>query len=257
MPVVRVQATGETDPAMAEYVRLLRSNDNLLVVGGTDEEHVLVIDETSPDPDVVLVDVPASASGLERVAEVRERHRSAKIVVLSPTSEPRHAQRALHNGADAYFVTPIDADELAHAVQLVSHGHLIIDGRVSGLRIEREPSARQYRDPVLREREVRTLQLAATGLADVDIARQLGTSRSAVSRSLKTASEKLGAENRQDAVQRVISARYLLGRSRRSYGIWDQERPGEPIERFREADRLLALLRHGTLVRGSTEDRSR
>ena len=249
MPVVRVHADNEANPATAEYVRHLRSSDDLLVVGETDERHLLVLDEGSPDPDVVVVELPASISAAEKIAEARERHASARIVALSPSKDARHAQQALKSGANVYIVTPVDADELAHAVQLAARGHTIIDGRVTGLRVEREPSAPRDRDSVLREREVRTLQLAAMGLSNAEIARLLGTSTGNIARLFRAAAQRLGVESREDAIERVRTSRYLLSRSQRSYGIWDQEHPGEAIERFPEADRLLALLRHGALVR--------
>jgi DNA-binding NarL/FixJ family response regulator len=255
MPVVRIHADNEADPTTANSVRLLHSSDDLLVVGETDERHLLVLDEGSPDPDVVVVELPASISATERIAEARERHESAHIVVLSPSKEARHAQQALNSGANVYIVTPIDADELAHAVQLAARGYVIIDGRVSGLRVERSPSTPRDRDTVLREREVRTLQLAAMGLTNAEIARILHASSGNVARLLRAAAERLGVESREKAIERVRSSRFLLGRSRRSYGIWDQERPGEAIERFPEADRLLALLRHGALVRESAGSR--
>ncbi|HTI29884.1 MAG TPA: response regulator transcription factor, partial [Methylomirabilota bacterium] len=73
--------------------------------------------------DVVLLDVSMPGSTLvETLTQLRERHPSIKVLVLSVHPEDQWAMRALRAGASGYLTKDRSSEELVEAVRRVARG---------------------------------------------------------------------------------------------------------------------------------------
>jgi DNA-binding NarL/FixJ family response regulator len=82
----------------------LSAQPDLQVCGEADceDEAIAVVKQTHPD--LVLVDIALkSGDGIELVKQVKSRHPSIKMLVLSSYQESLYAERALRAGATGYL----------------------------------------------------------------------------------------------------------------------------------------------------------
>jgi DNA-binding NarL/FixJ family response regulator len=146
-------------------------------------------------PHVVLVDATAdTAAGLDTCRRIREASVRTRVVALVPrigTAGP--AARAA--GVDGVVTADASLDELA----------TFLDRTPSS---SRRDAAHGAEPGVLTRREHEVLGLAATGLTDAQVARQLYVSAKTVKNHLHHIYGKLGARGRTEAV--VIAARQGL-----------------------------------------------
>ncbi|MFB3738623.1 MAG: LuxR C-terminal-related transcriptional regulator [Candidatus Velamenicoccus archaeovorus] len=210
-------------------------------------EDVIDLESAAQEPDVILVDPEGAELGpAELTREVARRHPLSRILLVTEEDDEAELEDAVRAGARGVVVKPAASGELLDAVRLVAAGHVVIDERFAdALLVTREPTRRRTaaRDVVLTERRMEVLLLASAGRTDQAIAEQLGVGLDTVRRHVATICANLGAADRAAAVRLATRRRYLLGRGRGYYGIWDVTRPGEPIERFAETERTRAWMR--------------
>jgi two-component system, NarL family, uhpT operon response regulator UhpA len=112
--------------------------------------------------------------------------------------------QALRAGAQGFLLKDASADELAAAVRTVGAGGTYLTPLVAG---KLASSLTQMERLTPREREV--LHLIGQGLADKEIAAEIGTTAKTAQFHVANLLDKLGAQNRTDAV-RIGYARGLI-----------------------------------------------
>ncbi|MEN1974246.1 response regulator transcription factor [Cellulomonas olei] len=123
-------------------------------------------------PDVVLMDL--SMPGTDGVAATREalaRRPGTRVVVLTSFSDQERVAAALEAGAVGYLLKDCEPAELLAAVRAAARGYAPLDPRVAGALL---PSATPRPADRLSARERDVLRLLARGLANKQIARELG-----------------------------------------------------------------------------------
>lgn len=207
-----------------------------------------VSDVPEDEVDVVLLELEGDErSPGELTRKIVGQHPSARVMVLTSSGDRRDLEDAVRAGARGYVVKPTGPRDLVGALRLVAAGHMVIDGRFADARVPKPTRRRRThlkpRDVVLTERNVQVLVSAVPGRDDEEIARALGVSVATVRRHLATICDNLGVADRDAAVAEASRRRFLLGRGRDFYAIWDVENPGPPVERFEETERARAWLR--------------
>jgi DNA-binding NarL/FixJ family response regulator len=162
-------------------------------------------------PDVCIIDIrmpPTNTTeGLQAALQLRVRHPSVALLVLSQYVETRYAMELLARGADGvgYLLKDRvgDVSELLAAIRSVAAGRSVIDPTV----VSRLVGRRRHTDPMealtAREREV--LALMAEGRSNRAIGERLFLSPKTVETHVSAIFSKLGIEDTADDNRRVLS----------------------------------------------------
>jgi DNA-binding NarL/FixJ family response regulator len=173
------------------------------------------IEATAPDVAIVDIRMPPSHTdeGLQAAAEIRSRHPSVGILVLSQYARPSYAIELLSNGTEGigYLLKDrvSDLDELASSVRRVGEGGSVLDPSVVAQLVDRP---RRGRDPLedLTEREREVLSLMAEGRSNKAIGQRLFITEHTVEKHVKNIFGKLRLPASADDHRRVLAVLMFL-----------------------------------------------
>ena len=149
-------------------------------------------------PDVVLMDlVMPGLDGVAATAAIRDELPGTEVIILTCLNEDRSVVQAVQAGAIGYLLKDVDACELRRAVKAAASGSVQLSSQVATW-LMRELRAPDHPD-TLTERETDVLRLLALGLANKEIARELGIGETTVKSHVRHILSKLGVESRTQA----------------------------------------------------------
>jgi DNA-binding NarL/FixJ family response regulator len=180
-----------------ETIRLaLRNSAGLRILGKLDGRASVRGPIAEHQPDIVLVDeMQASDEVLERIRECREEAPAASILLLSMRmDDDQWVVRAIDAGVDACLSKSTHLPTLGLLIREVVDRNIICAPLPSVSEIRFSGSAE---DLTAREREI--LGLAAAGLTNARIGRELWVTEQTVKFHLSNIYRKLGVSNRTEA----------------------------------------------------------
>jgi DNA-binding NarL/FixJ family response regulator len=149
--------------------------------------------------DVVILDLDLQGmSGIDAIPQFK-----APVLVLTAYAADDEIERALAAGARGYLLKGAPLDDIERAIAAVARGESFLDQRVATMVIRRDPKLRLSK----REREV--LRLIAAGESNKRIAAKLRITERTAKFHVTSILNKLGAENRAQAVA-IAGERKLL-----------------------------------------------
>lgn len=196
-------------------IRLLLVDDHLMVRLGLasmlgQERDLLVVAEASfgaeaitqckvHRPDVVLMDIRLpDISGIEATALIVKEQPEVKVVMLTTYEGDEDVFQAIKAGAKAYFTKSVAGPELVQAVRAVYAGHYCIPPDIAA------KLAQRYSLPELTPREREILERIAGGRSNKEIAALLDLAENTVKNHVHVILEKLGVQDRTQAVTHAI-----------------------------------------------------
>jgi DNA-binding NarL/FixJ family response regulator len=182
------------------------------VVGqaSTGEELLERVDATRPDVAIVDIRMPPTYTdeGLRAAHEIRARHPSVAVLVLSQFVRPSYALDLLSEGTEGlgYLLKDrvSDLGELASSVRRVADGGSVLDPLVVRQLVSRPRSGPDPLDD-LTEREQEVLKLMAEGRSNKAIAEQLFITEHTVEKHVKSILGKLRIPTSADDHRRVLA----------------------------------------------------
>ena len=185
---------------------ILASREGVEVVGSsstTGEDAADIVGRTKPDVVVAELDMqPKTAE--EIISGIRAASPDSAIVVLTMWDNLRYLQAISKMGIDAYLHKTSSAEELVAAIDAVvgrdpALGNVVVSMPRSLLqRVGGEPAHG------LSERETEVVVLAARGLSNRLIAKELSLSEATVKRHLANVYEKMGVGSRGEAAREAL-----------------------------------------------------
>jgi DNA-binding NarL/FixJ family response regulator len=146
-------------------------------------------------PDVTLMDLRLpDMSGIETMITIRTEFPDARIIMLTTFEGDVEIKRALEAGARGYLLKSMPPKELVEVIRQVHAGKKRIPSQLAA------QLAEHISDEALTDREVEVLGQIAGGNRNRDIAEQLFISEETVKVHIKHIMEKLGANDRTQAV---------------------------------------------------------
>lgn len=146
-------------------------------------------------PDVTLMDLRLPGrSGAETIQAIRQEFRDARFVMLSTYVCDEEVYGALQAGAMAYLVKSVQRDELMTAIRKAAAGQRHIPPEVAARLADRVGQSQ------LSAREIEVLRLLVSGRRNREIAGTLEITEGTVKLHVSSILEKLGAEDRTEAV---------------------------------------------------------
>lgn len=178
---------------------LRQSLGGIEISGANSAEEGLRSLDTSPDTDLVLIDVRLPGmDGFEALGLYANRHPAVSRVLISGQDEPHLARRALGAGASGFIHKSMSVQAVVAAIRRVLAGDVFVptdDGEVP----EGAPG-REEPDSGITLRQLEVLRLLEQGLTNKEIARALDITERTAKAHVAAIFEAFGAENRTQAV---------------------------------------------------------
>ncbi|PKW27164.1 response regulator [Phycicoccus duodecadis] len=157
-------------------------------------------------PDVVLMDVRMpGVGGIDACRRLHSLEPDIRILMLTMSDDEGDLFEAIKAGASGYLLKDLPGEEVSEAIRRVHDGQAIIPpGMAATLlqefsRLAQEEPAGADDSAHLTEREVEVLRLVARGLANREIADELGIAENTVKNHVRNILEKLHIHSRVEA----------------------------------------------------------
>jgi DNA-binding NarL/FixJ family response regulator len=209
-------AIAEDSVLLREGVARLLDDAGFDVVAqcGTADELLLKVRSFPPDVAIVDIRLPPTHNdeGLRAAIEIRDRHPSVGVLVLSQYVELGLALKLLTESPDGvgYLLKDriTDVDEFVASVRRVADGGSALDPIIVSTLLSRRRSDDPIAQLTPREREV--LELMATGSSNQGIADALVITLRAVEKYVSTIFTKLGLPSTKSESRRVLAVLLFL-----------------------------------------------
>lgn len=205
---------------MGEGIRVIIADDHTLLREGTrrildEQPDIEVVGEAADGeqavalaqrlhPDVAIIDIAMPRlDGIEATRRIKALFPTLAVIVLTVHDEEQFVVALIEAGAAGYLLKDVKGSQLVEAVRAVRAGeavlHPIIARKLLG-RIRRNEASKQTQQEALSDRELEVLKLAARGLSNKDIGRELALSARTVQVHLNHVFQKLSVASRTEAV---------------------------------------------------------
>lgn len=172
-----------------------------------------LVAEHSPDVVVLDINLP-DGSGIDLTRDLRREHRALGIVVLTMFSGDKQLFASLEAGASAFVSKDAPASDVVVATRHAATAptSFVAADLAAAMRRRMAPTG-----PQLSRREREVLDLLAEGLAVAAIGRRLFISESTAKTHIAKLYDKLGANNRAQALMGAMRLG-LIGAGQQRYG---------------------------------------
>ncbi len=175
--------------------------EDVEVVGeaATGEEAVTAAEHLAPD--VVFMDVRMPGmNGIEATRMIRTFSPDTKIILFTVDGSRASIADAIRAGISGYLLKDVGATELVQAAKLALEGKAVIHSTLTRAFLEEVQYVERRPEAPLSRRESEILQKVAYGGTTKQVASDLGISPHTVKTHLERIFDKLGANDRAQAV---------------------------------------------------------
>jgi DNA-binding NarL/FixJ family response regulator len=188
--------------------QILDQDPGLEVVGEAEDGPSAVFLASQRDPDVVLLDLSLPGlNGIEVTRQLRALPRPPRILILTAYDDIDYVVAATEAGASGYLLKTAHARDVIAAIHAVAQGEVVLHPLLARALVSRATGAAP--NGTLTAHEIEILRLAAKGLRNRDIARELSVSGRTVEAHLTNIFSKLGVAGRTEAIIRAASRGWL------------------------------------------------
>jgi DNA-binding NarL/FixJ family response regulator len=166
-------------------------------------------------PDLVLMDITMpKLSGLDALRRMRAEAPEIQVVMLTVSDEDSDLLAAVQSGAKGYIHKSLSAQEFLDLISGLERGEAALSRKTAARLIAglgNSPGPEVDKTLRLTQREIELLRLVADGLSNKAIAQSLNVSENTVKYHVRNILQKLGVQNRTEAVAHAMRSG-ILGR---------------------------------------------
>lgn len=200
---------------------ILNAQSDMEVIGEADDGKKAIEITLTAAPDVVLMDIQMSnGTGIEATRKILQKMPQIKVILLTTFDVQEYVFEGIRAGAVGYLLKDAETNELLEGIRLAYSGAAIYRTTTASKALaqaltpieEMEPENigenTRFLEP-LTEREIDVLQQMAFGRRNSEIAKILYVSEGTVKTHVHRILQKLGVEDRTQAVVFAIRKRLV------------------------------------------------
>lgn len=188
---------------------VLEQRGEFAIVGQVSSAEEAIERASLVNPDIVLLDLELpKMGGVEAIPRLLEVAPATRIIVFTAYDTDERVFGAIQAGAKGYLLKGAPAGEIAAAITTVHKGASVLDPRVASKVLARVTATRSGSPSGLTAREREVLRLVSEGNSNKEIAVRLTITERTVKYHVASIFNKLGADNRAQAV--AVAARQGL-----------------------------------------------
>jgi DNA-binding NarL/FixJ family response regulator len=200
--VIRVLIADDHPVVRSGITGMLKPDPGFEVVGQAASGQEAVDVSLREHPDVVLMDLQMPGlDGAAATAQIKARRPQTQVVVLTTYGTDADIVRAIDAGAVGYLLKDAPHEEITRAVRAAARGESTLAPAIAQRLMQR---VRTPASDALSAREIEVLQLAARGLSNTEIAKELFVSATTAKAHLVHIYAKLGVNDRTAAVTTAL-----------------------------------------------------
>ena len=208
--VIRVLIVDDHQVVREGLRRMLELRPGIEVVGEASSGEEAIAKAVALRPDVITMDLKMPGmDGIAATRQIKQRVPEVNILVLTLYAED-YVKEAIEAGASGYILKDSDSEQIARAIRQVRDGLCpIAPSLTRELVTEFARLSRNSQTSILTQRQREILKLIAEGVNGKDIASQLFISTSTVKREVRHILNRLGVNDRAQAVSEAIKRRLI------------------------------------------------
>jgi DNA-binding NarL/FixJ family response regulator len=192
---IRILAVDDHPLLQEGLAAMINSQPDMVLVAQASNAQDSLAQFRKHKPDVTVMDLRLpDKSGIDAMVAIRAEFPEARIIMLTTFEGDVEIQRALEAGARAYILKSMPPKDLIEVIAQVHAGKKRIPSQVAA------QLAEHLSDEALTDREIEVLHQIAGGHRNRDIAERLFITEETVKVHIKHIMEKLGANDRTQAV---------------------------------------------------------
>lgn len=190
--------------------RILENDDEVEVVGEARTGEEAVVKAASLIPDVIIMDLKMPGmDGIMATYEIKQKMPDVNVLVLTLYAED-FINQAVEAGVSGYLLKDSDSEQITKAVHQVYDGLCPIAPSLTRELVTKFVKlSRNDQSSLLSKRQIEILRLIAEGVSGKDIGSQLFISTSTVKREIRNIFDKLGVNDRAQAVSEAMKRRII------------------------------------------------
>lgn len=203
-PVTRLYLV-EDHTIVREGLRAVLAGAGLQVVGESAQIGQALADIERLEPDVVLLDLGlGERSGLDLLAQLRDRALATRVIVLTVSDRPSHRAEAMRLGAAGYVLKGSSAQDVLRAIEDVLQGRRHFPGPADPF--GHRGAASGGGDPLatLSSRERQIMRMVVSGMSSAAVASELHLSPKTVDTYRSRLMSKLGVHDLANLVRVAV-----------------------------------------------------
>ncbi|MFA5309959.1 MAG: response regulator transcription factor [Dehalococcoidales bacterium] len=186
--------------------RLLEDEKGLAIIGEAGDGEEVIALAALLQPDVIVMDIAMPRlNGIEATRQIKLDYPHTAVLMLSAYDDDEYIFASLKAGASGYLLKSVDGAALVHAIRSVHKGEPALDPQIAKKVVnyfrlpEKAPGMAQGKEQ-LSDREISIIRLAARGLSNKDIAKNLNLSYRTIEGRMRDIFNKLDVSSRTEAV---------------------------------------------------------
>jgi DNA-binding NarL/FixJ family response regulator len=190
--------------------KILEMDKQIQVIGEARNGEEAIVKTNALAPDVVIMDLKMPGmDGIVATHEIKNNKPDTNVLILTLYAED-FVKQAIEAGASGYILKDSDTEQITRAVHQVNEGLCPIAPSLTHDLVTRYVKlSLQENTSILNKRQAEILKMIFEGVSGNDIGNSLFISTSTVKREIRNIFDKLGVNDRAQAVSEAMKRRIL------------------------------------------------
>ena len=210
MEKIKVLVVDDQTQLAEEIAEILKTDDQLEVVGKAADGFEALEKMPDAQPDVVLLDIRMpNMNGVVATQRIKADYPNAKVLILTTFDDSDYILNAINNGASGYLLKDIGGDALIDAVKNAHAGDTILPAKIArriadaARHVAADREIRLTRAFGMSEREVEIALMIYEGFTNRQISAALKLSEGPTRNYVSSIYIKTKCENRSQAIETI------------------------------------------------------